>query len=190
MFNGNIPRSVLPGTEQTVTVYRSCTVKYLTEHSVDNRKKSVCFGNRRRGIRKCFPDYRSFFASGNLYDHIALWTASVCSESGTDIPGKNQGIFAYEIFQEILQMFLWKFQRFFRCIAVGFFFIGNGYDFSHGDWQVKTGGKGQSAFDAINFRIIFWGMIPGDIGSEECKKRIEKALREFFSQRLFLLSYT
>ena len=25
----------------------------------------------------------------------------VCSESGTDIPGKNQGIFAYEIFQEI-----------------------------------------------------------------------------------------
>ena len=31
MFNGNIPR------------------------------KSVCFGNRRRGIRKCFPDYRSFF---------------------------------------------------------------------------------------------------------------------------------
>ena len=38
MFNGNIPRSVLPGTEQTVTVYLSCTVKYLTEHSVDNRK--------------------------------------------------------------------------------------------------------------------------------------------------------
>ena len=38
MSNGNIPRSVLPGTEQTVTVYRSCTVKYLTEHSVDNRK--------------------------------------------------------------------------------------------------------------------------------------------------------
>ena len=34
----NIQRSVLPGTEQTVTVYRSCTVKYLTEHSVDNRK--------------------------------------------------------------------------------------------------------------------------------------------------------
>ena len=38
MSNGNILRSVLPGTEQTVTVYRSCTVKYLTEHSVDNRK--------------------------------------------------------------------------------------------------------------------------------------------------------
>lgn len=38
LFIGNIPRSVLPGTEQTVTVYRSCTVKYLTEHSVDNRK--------------------------------------------------------------------------------------------------------------------------------------------------------
>ena len=38
MFNGNIPRSVLPGTEQTVTVYRFCTVKYLTEHSADNRK--------------------------------------------------------------------------------------------------------------------------------------------------------
>lgn len=106
MSNGNILRSVLPGTEQTVTVYRSCTVKYLTEHSVDNRKNQFVSETEDVESGSAFRTYRSFFASGNLYDHIALRTASVCSESGTDIPGKNQGIFAYEIFQEILQMFL------------------------------------------------------------------------------------